>query len=209
MIYELSDEDILKIVVNGNMIGDGVYGKVYEYDDNTLIKFYYKDILHFFLSKNIDDLNRDIDVNIFVENEMLQLREDYVTKKDRLINIINCLNRVGCSLIKGIVLYRGYPIGVFLNYYKGYVNLDEVLLKLNDKNRLVVMNKVKAFFSRLFDCGIYPLDLKESNILVNVKTLDVQFIDLDGEETRYEVDEYVKQEAIKSFEIMEQRLKVK
>lgn len=209
MIYELSDEDILKIVDNGNMIGDGVYGKVYEYDANTLIKFYYKDILHFFISKNIDDLNKDIDISIFVENEMLQLREDYITKKDRLISIINCLNRVGCSLIKGIVLYRGYPIGVFLNYYKGYVNLDEALLKLNDKNRLVVMNKVKVFLSSLFDFGIYPLDLKESNILVNVKTLDVQFIDLDGEETRYEVDEYVKKEAIKSFEIMEQRLKVK
>ena len=57
--------------------------------------------------------------------------------------------------------------------------------------------------------------LKESNILVNCETLDVQFIDLDGGETRYEDEDYIKRfdyikkDAIKSFEIMEQRLKAK
>lgn len=68
---------------------------------------------------------------------------------------------------------------------------------------------------RLFEYGVYPLDLKESNVLVKPETLDVQFIDLDGLETRYEDEDYIerfsyiKEDVIKSFEIMEQRLKAK
>ena len=215
MIYELNSEDILKIVVDGKCIGSGVYGMIYEYDDTTLIKLYYKDFFKFFTSKNVDDLNQEIDINLFVENEMLEMRDDYVTKRERLINIINCLNKANCSLIKGIVLYRGYPIGIFLNYYKGYFNLGEIFETLDEKSKLFVMNKIKLILFNLFSCGIYPLDLKESNILVNVENLDVQFIDLDGGETRYEDEEYIKRfdyiekEAVKAFEIMEQRLKVK
>lgn len=215
MICEINGDDLLRIVNNNKCIGSGVYGMVYEYDDTTLIKIYYKDIFNFLTSKNIDDLNKEVDINLYVENEMLEIRSDYVTKLDRLINISNCLNRADCSLIKEIVLYHGYPIGILLNYYKGYVNLGEIFEKIGDQSKLIVINKVKSMLSRLFEYGVYPLDLKESNILVNCETLDVQFIDLDGGETRYEDEDYIKRfdyikkDAIKSFEIMEQRLKAK
>lgn len=215
MIFELNSDDILKIVTNKNKVGSGVFGMVYEYDDTTLIKFYYKDIFRFFTSKDVDDLNNEVDINLFVEQEMLEMRADYVTKKDKLINIMNCLNKAGCSLIKGVVLYQGYPIGILLNYYRGYSKLEDVFEDFDEKNRLLVMNKIKSILFHLFDCGVYPLDLKESNILVNVENLDVQFIDLDGDETRYGdktyIDEFnnIKKDAVKAFEIMEQRLKIK
>ena len=42
MVIELSANDILNIINNNKFIGSGVYGSVYEYDDNTLLKFYHK-----------------------------------------------------------------------------------------------------------------------------------------------------------------------
>lgn len=215
MICDINGDDLLRIFNNNKCIGNGVYGMVYEYDDTTLIKIYYKDIFRFFTSKNIDDLNNEVDINLYVESEMLEIRSDYVTKLNRLVNIGNCLNRADCSLMKGIVLYHGYPIGILLNYYKGYVNLGEIFEKLDGQSQLIVINKVKFMLFRLFEYGVYPLDLKESNVLVKPETLDVQFIDLDGLETRYEDEDYIKrfsyikEDAIKSFEIMEQRLKAK
>lgn len=214
MIYEISSKDILRII-NGNCVGTGVYGMVYEYDDTTLIKFYYKEFFKFFTSRNINDLDNEVDINLFVENEMLELRDDYVTKLDRLLNVVNSLTKAGCSLIKGIVMYRGYPVGILLNYYKDYSKLEEVFDKLDSQSKLVVMDRIKSILFHLFNCGIFPLDLKESNIMVNFKNLDVQFIDLDGDETRYEDDNYIaefeniKKNALKSFELMEKRLKVK
>ena len=41
--------------------------------------------------------------------------------------------------------------------------------------------------------NIYPHDLKESNIMINLNNLDIKLIDLDGDETRYEDIEYVLQ----------------
>lgn len=215
MICEIKGYELLKIIDNNKLVGRGVYGMVYEYDDNTLIKIYYKDILRFFCSRNIEDLDKEVDINLYVENEMKEMRVDYVTKLDRLNNVVKSLNRADCSLIKGIVLYRGYPIGILLTNYKDYSKLGDSFKVLDTQSKSLIMDKIKLKLSKLFSYGIYPLDLKEDNILVNIDNLDVQFIDLDGGETRYEDSEYIdkfhhiKDNAIMAFDLMEQRLQRK
>ena len=104
-----------------------------------------------------------------------------------------------------------------LSYYKDYCSLKDGFLNLDDKSKKVVFESIKEKLYYLMSCGIYPLDLKEENILINKDSLDVQFIDLDGDETKYDgvfrnyvnMFETLKDEVIKGFELMEERLRTK
>lgn len=46
---------------------------------------------------------------------------------------------------------------------------------------------------KLNNLNLYPMDLKEDNILVNPKTLNIAFIDLDDLYTRYEETQYIEE----------------
>ncbi|HPE14652.1 MAG TPA: hypothetical protein PLT65_02310 [Bacilli bacterium] len=50
---------------------------------------------------------------------------------------------------------------------------------------------MKQYLDYLISSNIYPQDVKENNILLRKRDLDVKFIDLDDDETRYEQKEYI------------------
>ena len=97
------------------------------------------------------------------------------------------------------------------------ITLHNVSFDLDDKSKKVIFESIKEKLYDLMSCGIYPLDLKEENILINKDSLDVQFIDLDGDETKYDgvfrnyvnMFDTLKGEVIKGFELMDERLRTK
>ena len=103
------------------------------------------------------------------------------------------------TLIKGTAIYQGYPIGVFLENYKGYDKLGTVF-------------QSASLLADLYKNGIIPRDIKEDNILVRKNDLDVKLIDLDDIETRYEDQDYlqeysyIRKDAAEAFEKMKKRL---
>ena len=116
------------------------------------------------------------------------------------------------TLIKGTAIYQGYPIGVFLENYKGYDKLGTVFLDLHENEQKLILDKSANLLADLYKNGIIPRDIKEDNILVRKNDLDVKLIDLDDIETRYEDQDYlqeypyIRKDAAEAFEKMKKRL---
>lgn len=116
------------------------------------------------------------------------------------------------TLIKGTAIYQGYPIGVFLENYKGYDKLGTVFLDLHENEQKLILDKSASLLADLYKNGIIPRDIKEDNILVRKNDLDVKLIDLDDIETRYENQDYlqeysyIRKDAAEAFEKMKKRL---
>lgn len=92
-------------------IGQGTYELVKKIDDNTLLKIYYKKIYNTYKSLNEQTWDKEISNNKEIEEivknqELAELRRKKLLKLHKL------------SLVKGIVLYENYEIGILLNYYK-------------------------------------------------------------------------------------------
>ncbi len=72
---------------------------------------------------------------------------------------LNYLFEMG--LLKGILIYKGYKIGVLLNYYRDYVKLTELSKNLSIDELNFIMERVKEKLIDMMQKGIYPRDLKE------------------------------------------------
>ena len=57
----LNKEELQNLLFKSKVIGQGTYGLIVEYDDNTLLKIYYKDIFETYNSRNIDKIDKDIE----------------------------------------------------------------------------------------------------------------------------------------------------
>lgn len=184
---EINKENLMQLLKNKDItIGQGTYGLIKKVDDNTLLKIYYKKIYNTYKSLNEETLDKEISNNKEIEEivksqELVELRRQHLLKLYEL------------SLIKGIVLYENYEIGVLLTYYKDYEELTDSFQKLSVSEKKETLSKIKIELENLMKNNIYPHDLKESNIMINLNNLDIKIIDLDGDETRYEDIEYVLQ----------------
>ena len=213
-IIELSAEKIIELLSNKNKYYDyGAYGILAEYNDTTLIKIYYKDIFNTYTSLDIKTLDEEINILLEVEKDMMEFNKSYITKLQQLKTIYRALKKTKSnSLIKGIVTYKSYPIGVLLENYKNYLKLSQIYKNLSNEDKIEVLNRVKELMFDLLDNNIYPADIKENNILINPNNLDIKLIDLDGHETRIETKTYIekyphiKRYCINKFEHMSVRL---
>ena len=184
---EINKENLMQLLKNKDItIGQGTYGLIKKVDDNTLLKIYYKKIYNTYKSLNEETLDKEISNNKEIEEivksqELVELRRQHLLKLYEL------------SLIKGIVLYENYEIGVLLTYYKDYEELTDSFQKLSVSEKKETLSKINIELENLMKNNIYPHDLKESNIMINLNNLDIKIIDLDGDETRYEDIEYVLQ----------------
>lgn len=209
----LSKEEIKKLLFESEVIGQGTYGLIVKYDEDTLLKIYYKNIFHTFYSKNIEKLDGEINSRIETENEMIQMGLICKTRLEDMISRIQQLeNTKSRGLIKGIAMYKECMIGVFLERYKNYDTLTNVFSDLQKADQKRVLDVTASLLVDLYKNGVAPLDIKEDNVMVRKKDLDVKLIDLDGNETRYEdkkyLDEfpYIKKDVINLFEKMKDRL---
>ena len=212
-VKSLNKEELQRLLFKSKVIAQGNYGLIVEYDDDTLLKIYYKDIFETYSSRNIDKLDKEINNRIEVENEMIEMR---IIDKKQIETIEGKIQQLqqtqSRTLIKGTAIYQGYPIGVFLKNYKGYDKLRDIFANLHENQQRVILDKSASLFADLYKSGVIPRDIKEDNILVRKNDLDVKIIDLDDSETRYEEHDYlreyphIRKDAVEAFEKMKTRL---
>ena len=212
-VKSLNKEELQSLLFKSKVIAQGNYGLIVEYDDDTLLKIYYKDIFETYSSRNIDKLDKEINNRIEVENEMIEMR---IIDKKQIETIEGKIQQLqqtqSRTLIKGTAIYQGYPIGVFLKNYKGYDKLRDIFGNLHENQQRVILDRSASLFADLYKSGVIPRDIKEDNILVRKNDLDVKIIDLDDSETRYEEHDYlreyphIRKDAVEAFEKMKTRL---
>lgn len=186
---DLIKEELWHYLFDLEYVGSGSYGIVKRVDDNTCLKLYYKDFFEAFRTKDISKLDDEIDTIRLSKEERIQyssnakeIYENDLTKLELLIQM---------GYLKNILYYRGYKIGVEMRYYKDYLDLTLAVEKLNKEQIKIVIKQIREKLDQLLKMNIYPRDLSSSNIMVNVETLDVAFIDLDDMCTRYDTEEYL------------------
>ena len=182
----ITKEQLLFYLFNENYVGKGQFGIVHEYDKNTLIKIYYKDVFNTYITKNILKLDEEIYINKMLKN--YNVDSNQLNEKDRLkLEKLYELN-----LINGIILYQNYHIGTLIPYYQDYKSLTSIVSFLTKEELLIILRRVQEYLDYLINNNIYPTDIREDNILIRINDLDVKIIDLDDEYTKYEENEYVK-----------------
>lgn len=209
---EITKEQLLALLFEGEIIGMGTYGIVKEINPTTLAKIYYKEIIDTYLYKDPSKLDKEIERNKSVRE--ILYKEPNSDESDNLEKLeeskLNYLFEIG--LLKGILIYNGYKIGVLLNYYKDYAKLTEISKNLSIDKLNFVMERVRERLDDMMQSGIYPRDLKEDNILIRPENLDIVFIDLDDSETRFEQMDYIlayphiKNGCIKRYKEMKKRV---
>ena len=187
--YELKKEQLLSLLFEGNVIGMGTNGIIKQFDSKTLAKIYYKKIIDTYLSKNPNLLDNEIETNKQIQKTMLADKVSFLEAEKQEQKKLQYLYEIG--LVKGILFYKEFKIGLLLNYYKEHTILSKIKNDLNFENLLFIMENIERMLEEIMKNGIYPEDLKEDNILVRLNDLDIKFIDLDDLETRYEDTDYI------------------
>lgn len=175
---ELTKEELENYLFNLETIGMGSNGLVQKLDDNTCIKIYYKDIYEIYSSKDINLLDDIIDRHKKIKTDL------YDNERQKL----ELLTQMG--YITKVLNYNGYKIAVEMKLYKDYVMLYDAIRQLDKIKKELVYYKIKNKMAELINNNIYPIDLSTANILINLDSLDVVFIDLDDSGTRYDTDDF-------------------
>ncbi len=205
---EITKENVMALLFEGENIGMGTNGIIKEVNSTTLAKINYKEIIGTYLSRDSSKLDEEINTNKMA-HEMLGetvVSEAEMQEQKKL----QYLFKIG--LLKGILMYNGYKIGVLLNYYKDYLKLTDVSHELSSDSLKFLMESIRSKLEELMQNGVFPRDLKEDNILVRQKDLDVVFIDLDDPETRFEEMDYIlthiyiKRDCLERYNQMKKRL---
>ena len=186
-IININKEELLSLLLNRESFSGGVYGKLVLNNDK-LYKIYYKDFINVFFNRNGEKLDEIVDNYLEVEKELGYGLRD----ANKILEKLKRLNDTKSSeLITGVLSYRGLLVGIEMNYYKGYITLEEAALEASKKELDEYIKKCCYLVLDLLLHNIIPEDIKEDNILVNPKTGDIVLIDLDDFETRYACDGYI------------------
>ena len=204
-IVEITKEQLISFLTDEKrIVNSGSNGILSIYNENSLIKIYQKEVLNSYISNNFDEyLDEEIDSKLSIDKEMQSFGFD---KFSLLKEKINRLSQTNSNLIEGIVLYRSYPIGVLIKSYLDYSNLVDVFLKLDENQKIFIIDRIKALYWDLMNHDIYPTDIKIDNILVKIENLDVKIIDLDGYDTVVGNRFHSKEHSLVSLEKLLERL---
>lgn len=175
---ELTKEELENYLFYLETIGMGSNGLVQKLEDDICIKIYYKDIYDVYSSKDINLLDDIIERHKKIKTDF------YDNERQKL----ELLTQMG--YITKVLYYKGYKIAVEMKLYKDYVMLYDAIRHLDTNKKELVYFKIKNKMSELINNNIYPIDLSTANILVNLDSLDIVFIDLDDSGTRYDTDDF-------------------
>lgn len=190
---ELSNQEIITFLKSGLVIKNGQFGLIIEINEHTVFKFYYKSLYEIYQNPSKSILEQEIDTLIEIEQFLMKTSSHKETKLNRMFrNFKRFEGTKSENLIQGIAVYKNYPIGIFMRNYKEYEKLTDIYGKLDKKDKEKILLKIDELLLELEGHGVYPRDLKEDNVLVKEEDLDVVLIDLDGDETRFEDEEYIK-----------------
>ena len=186
-IINIAREQLLYLLLNTNSLDHGVYGRLFLVNDK-LYKIYYKDFFVVCISKNSNKLEKIVDNLLMIEKELgYGLRDPYTN----LLKLERLLETKSKDLITGVLSYRDLLVGIEMNYYKDYITLLEASIIVSKEELDYYIEVCYELVHDLLLHNIVPNDIKEDNIIVNIKTGDVKLIDLDDNETRYGPDDYI------------------
>ena len=196
-IINLDKKNLIRYLLKSNNSIKGCYG-ILNIKGNHIYKLNYKDLIRTYISRNEKCLDEEID-NL--------LNSNLYNSENKLNEFKKLENTLSKDLIEGVLSYRNVFVGTKMKYYKGYIELDKAKNLLQKKDIIVCLEKTLLLIKDLLENEIIPLDIKESNILINPKTLDVVLIDLDGEQTIYNYkDSLLKDDALVKYYKMCNRL---
>ena len=197
-IINIDKKQLIKFLFDSQLIiGMGSNGIVSIFDDQTLIKIHYKDILNSYYSKDFTNVDKEIEEKLKMERELEYFG---LNKTNILKQLISHLDKSNSPLIEGVVMYNGYPIGIIMKNYSEYKELNEIFLELNNDEKIIVRDKIEFLLNDLVKNDIYVRDIKFANFVINKGSLDVKIIDLDDQGTVVGNRAHAKEEFIKNLE---------
>lgn len=186
----LSVSQLIKIVAENEIIGQGCYGIIYKLNDEMLFKFKYKDFIEDF-EEDIEEEGRTInirklkDISERIEDwkeiykEIYSDGEDPDEKTKKLIKLQDKIRLT--KLTQGLVYVSGLCVGYLLHYHKNMVCLHNFLenneISIEDKK--IIFQNIENAVKELCDNKIYMDDLNAGNILINPENNSIQLIDFE------------------------------
>lgn len=199
--------DLKKFLKRNSPIGEGYFGSLYKYNDDYLIKAF------------IDENHRETYKDVFKYIEEAKIQDEYYdrfcgdqyySREDSIRKAMVRLSytKYSYDLIQGLAHYYSYCFGSVLKYYKDYTSLDELDLDtLTDNERVELFHNIDIAVEDLLKNNIYPLDIKEDNVLYD-DNLNIKLIDLDDNVTMYcdSYNEVYERECLNYVHIMKKEL---
>lgn len=186
---ELSKEDLCNYLFELDDIGIGSFGIVKKINDDVCVKIYYKDIYKTFVSKNINNIDDEINTRLDIQNESIKLSLLNKEMYENSITKLELLSQLG--YINKVLYYKGYKIGIEMKNYQNYKSLCDAAMYLDMDGIKIIIDIIRLKLDELLTLNIFPRDLTSNNILVDINTLDVVLIDLDDICTRYDTNDYL------------------
>lgn len=191
-IIKLYPQDITNLMKNtNNIINIDTDGIIIKYNEDTLIKLYYKNFFNALLNPTPQTLITELDTRKKIEAFLTKNKGIKPLLKEIQEKIIALNKTKEQGLIKGIITCTNYPVGILLTNYKDYEPLNNIKDTLTKKELQIVLTTVKYLINDLTENNIYPETINEKNIIVRKKDLDVKLINLDTKDTRIETETYI------------------
>ncbi len=191
-IIKLYPQDITNLMKNtNNIINIDTDGIIIKYNEDTLIKLYYKNFFNALLNPTPKTLITELDTQKKIETFLTKNKGIKPLLKEIQEKIIALNKTEEQGLIKGIITCTNYPVGILLTNYKDYEPLNNIKDTLTKKELQIVLTTVKYLINDLTENNIYPETINEKNIIVRKKDLDVKLINLDTKDTRIETETYI------------------
>lgn len=182
---ELNKKEVKKLFLNEDIIGSGAYGILKRFNRTTVAKVYYRDFPLSYPTHKIQLIDMDI-AALKAQDKRYNFWTSSILKKDFLIRMIEQLNHTtSADLMKGVIIYKHYPVALLLEFYNDYVTLTQIYSRLSYQEKIVVLKNIEAKLLDLWDHLVFPTDFKDSNFMVRPSDLDVKLIDLDDSHTKY------------------------
>lgn len=185
--FNLTPQQLSNIINNNEHVSHGCYGLVVKLNNDTLLKFKYKEFIDCFNLKDntyqlnqLNDISKKVlshkKINKIVYGGIDTLETQYVKS---LISMQPQIKR--SSLTKAIVRVNGYCVGYLLKYHKNMVELYDYIKNNNISNneQNIILGKIKDAMQELVNNNIYLRDFTTRNILYCPKTHQIQIIDFE------------------------------
>lgn len=178
-IVNLSKEEIINLLLKKNeIVNFGIYGFMLNYE-NDYIKLFHKKLSNTFPNPTPNNLDKEI--KLLQTIETLTASNYLQSTKEKITALQNTsLN----DLIKAIVTYNNYPIGVIFTKYQNYIPLIDVKNNLTIEEKITILTKIKKTLKELQDNNIYITTLNDTNFIIRTKDKDIKLVNIDPQAIR-------------------------
>ena len=188
-IIDINKKQFLTMLLNPKPYAQGQMGIITLIGDK-LYKIYYKDFSETYISKDKHKLDSEVSGKLALNKTKYY---DYRKPSKQLEKFERLSKTKSDDLITGVLSYKGLFVGIEMNYYEGYISLSKIASEIEEEELNKYISIIFDLANDLVMHNIIPQDIKEDNIIVNPKTKDVKLIDLDGYETIYGSENYIKE----------------